>query len=938
MKLLILTILMNMVLFGAQIVPINKSWQMIGISGDLSNLNDFNRSEIEIVWAYNGTEGWSAYSSHSELKEALSKLHPLASIPKNSAVWVLSNRSGFMKIDTNRTNTDIDLHNSWQMIGSDIGWSSLNDFNRSEVDSVWMYDGMNRKWKAFSHDITLNEKLALAHIGSLKIIPSNRGFWVHSNSDFSIDNNKIEDINTIAEEEVAPTQNAYVYNADGTAFLKIKQGVCNNWETAFSDTNFTTADLQTKIELYKDYVYQALEENKNENQLIYAPRGVAGDFNLTVKDGAIDLTNYKLPGDLNGDGNVTNDDIDVLAQALAMKDYVTPPPSYDVDKNGVVDYRDLLYIGARLMTQVVTFDIYSTDGQNLNIPTIQWNNKYYASDSNSSSLPSMVRVIAKDENGASSSDDEKITKDEWYKSFVSPKKLSREIETSCTLNLSAIKPLFATAQKKYVIGFSGDVRFIAGHLVNKAGVIDDNLSGCANDIRDLYLSSPTHKYFIPTDMGYIVKFAKAKNNKQVAVVDGYRFSDDELKDIKKYNSVSTDIGFEVHGYNKSIKQRFLHNGRYIITYARLEINAIFKESYKKYPMHGKTTRNTSDKYEDCGHIKYDRYGPAQQKDTEKTDLQRVSKSIKKYSFSSLLSMGHYHASIVWPKGGEYLLENNFIVKKDKTEKNFEIPWSPNSVKGHLYDSYDNPVNGKPIELRSTCDGTLKKYYTTKEDGSFEFKDVDIGEYEVLVDGEPKATVVQPGSGTQKEIKDKPLWKATIKYSALQPYGTGTLSVKRFKLDCENATGYQGSDKLGKMCVEIYDDGAINGNTSEGSDKATIKYSGTIHNDPNLSIPLHITTYGIGFQAFIPKTYTQLASTTLLLNSHNTYDLCRGVFPDRSKALDDIRHNRKIHFITTGNATCEFTLEPCKNDSCEDKSSIRHDDFDDFDDFDTQTDK
>ena len=951
MKLLLLAIFSQIFLFASQIIPIHRSWQMVGVSGDLLNLNDFNRSEIKLVWAYNNNT-WSVFSSQSDLQEAIGNFNKLSSIPKNSSVWILSDKTGYMKIDANRSNnTHVNLHTGWQMIGNDIGWSSLEDFNRSEVSIVWMYDGMNRKWKAFSPDSQFSTQLTSANIDTLKNIPANKGIWVYANSAFSVDTYKIiEDINSTEDEYVTPTQNAYDYNADGTAFLKIKQEVCNNWENAFSDENFTSADMQTKAKLYKNYVYDALKENKNENQLVYAPRGIAGDFNLTVENDSINLMQYKLPGDLNDDGRVTDDDIELLANILAMKSIVTPPLSYDADNNGVVDHRDLLYVGARLMTQVSTFDIYTTDGRSLNFPSIKWIKKYsLISNPNESSLPSVVRVVARDENGASTSKESKITKDEWYKDIPSPRKVkSRSLENYCPLELSSINSLFPTVASQYLIGYIGSIEVVAGHFVNGVGQIDSDISGCVNAIKNMYLSSHTHKYFIPTDMGYNVEFIS--KGKGVYIRDGFRFNQNELNNINFINNISKYITTEVYGYNLSIKNSLNHNGEIKNTYAIAHITTILKYSEKKFPMHGEITRNTSDRYQDCGKVKFDRYGPARQKDSESTNLQRVSKSKSKYNFEPKLSMGHYHASIVWPKGGEYLLENDFIIKTDEDEKNFQIPWKPKSVKGHLYDFNNKPLKNKQLILRSTCDPTLKKYYTTKEDGSFEFKHVDIGEYEILVDNKPKATVVQAGNGAQSDIKDKPLWKATLKYSS--PFGIGSMTVKKFKLDCENATDYNGSEYFGKLCIEIYDDGTTNIDESSEDKNVSINYSGALHDDTDLSIPLQITTKGILFEAFIPipdsgadpgvNPGIQFHTTPVQPNNQNSYDSCSGVFPDISQALDDIKNNRKIHFTSTdqgadgSTSTCEFILEPCKNSNCENDLSEWPDDFDEFDDFDSQT--
>ena len=924
----VLLMVLAQVLSAYQMLPLHHGWQSIAISGKMNSFDDFNGSEIDMIWAYKDAQ-WSAYSNDATIKTELQahQVPTLDSVSSNSAVWIKANKSGILTIDVNRSVEPITLHTNWQLIGNDIGWEDMSEFNSSKIESVWLYDGMHKSWKAYSPDTNLASKISSANIHLLKRVPANKGIWVKAKEDTSLNPFILKDINDTAT-EANPTDGAYNYNEDMTAFLKIKQQVCNNWQDALNDINLTDiSNLPNIFEAYQVYLSNALEKDPLQNALIYAPRGSAGDFNVSVSNGQIDLSDYKLPGDVNGDGNVSQEDADMLINALTMRSIMQPNVQrYDLDKDGMVDVRDLLYLDARLLTQVKYFDFYTTDGNSLGLPSLAYEDrKYNLVDINSSI--STVRVIARDENGASSSKNTNITANEWYKDYQAlDRKLSKTY--TCSIAPEEFSSLYPTAEGKYVIGFMGSASFISGHLVNKQGIIDDGLIGCFPDIIYMYLISKTHKYFIPTDMGYNVKFA-AGNKITLAVADGYRLSSDDMKDIKTYNKKIANLQYEVHAKDKTVMRRFLHNGKYINVYAMLRINAVFRESLKKFSMKGKIIRNTQDKYKDCGKIRYDRFGPARQEDSEKTNIQPDSTGITKYEFSPVLSMGHYHASIIWPKGSEKLLDSNFIVKQKNDVKDFNIPLSKGNINGHLYDYYDRPLKNKEITIHSTCDDSYAKQVTTDGEGYFEFKDMDTGEYEVILDSKPKAVVYQPGGGATKDIKDKPYWKMSIKYSSIYPYGTGTLSVKRFKLDCENATDGGSSNILEKSCTEIYDDGTVIDNIENDDDKAKITYNGKLINDPNLNIPLTITTYGVAFNAAIkiPGTTEQIHSVTTKQSSFNTYGICRGVFPDAENALNLIKENGKIHFKTFGNATCEFTLEPCKNNSCEDESSIRYDDFD-----------
>ncbi|MEA3314646.1 MAG: hypothetical protein U9Q30_02155 [Campylobacterota bacterium] len=85
---------------------------------------------------------------------------------------------------------DINIVNGWQMKGSDSGFTNMNAFNKSCIETIWSYDTANNRWKAYSPNISkqniINNNTSVMSLSSLN---ESDGFWVNANSDCVIDGN-----------------------------------------------------------------------------------------------------------------------------------------------------------------------------------------------------------------------------------------------------------------------------------------------------------------------------------------------------------------------------------------------------------------------------------------------------------------------------------------------------------------------------------------------------------------------------------------------------------------------------------------------------------------------------------------------------------------------------------------------------------------------------
>ena len=77
----------------------------------------------------------------------------------------------------------LNLHTGWQLKGalSDI---NVNELNSSDIISVWTYDSINKKWRAYLPNSSIN--LSKYGIENLQKIEEGEGFWVNAKNNSSI--------------------------------------------------------------------------------------------------------------------------------------------------------------------------------------------------------------------------------------------------------------------------------------------------------------------------------------------------------------------------------------------------------------------------------------------------------------------------------------------------------------------------------------------------------------------------------------------------------------------------------------------------------------------------------------------------------------------------------------------------------------------------------
>lgn len=183
------------------------------------------------------------------------------------------------------------------------------------------------------------------------------------------------------------------YNADGTTLFKLNLADLGKAaRTLLDHSGPITEDLL-------NYLVFLSIGNQSELSPVFAPRGIAGDFIVEVVDGSVDFSDYILPGDLNGDGDVSDADLQILTAAIVSGSF---NQAMDANRDGNLNEVDLIYVAARLTTEAASFHFYSESGASLPLSPVLWSAGTFQVDvSNLNPVPTAVRVIVRDRNGAS---------------------------------------------------------------------------------------------------------------------------------------------------------------------------------------------------------------------------------------------------------------------------------------------------------------------------------------------------------------------------------------------------------------------------------------------------------------------------------------------------------------------------------------------------------
>lgn len=167
------------------------------------------------------------------------------------------------------------------------------------------------------------------------------------------------------------------YDADFASVQTLNNYVVNSYQDIATQLASILDDKDSSIAYLKIFEASLLShsfgktivklEPKSEMKVpSNAPIGEQRSMIIKPQSGELNYSAYTLKGDLNGDSIVDLNDLNVLNDAI-VDDYYADV--YDVNNDQKVDLKDVVFVTARLLTEIKYYNFYTTDGEKLNTPT-----------------------------------------------------------------------------------------------------------------------------------------------------------------------------------------------------------------------------------------------------------------------------------------------------------------------------------------------------------------------------------------------------------------------------------------------------------------------------------------------------------------------------------------------------------------------------------------
>ncbi|MBN2895721.1 MAG: beta-propeller domain-containing protein [Campylobacterales bacterium] len=169
-------------LYASATLNLQQGWQLVGIPSGLSSMQPLDRSEVELVWAYDAaTQTWQGFSPDPSLATAITQAgaQTLGSVLPYQALWIKSKQAWNHTVDTAEATDEPQNH----LLKLKAGWNLVSLPQRSVVSPelfgdaiVWKYaDG----WEAYG--------AGSVEFPAIEAISASEGFWVKSPDERSVD-------------------------------------------------------------------------------------------------------------------------------------------------------------------------------------------------------------------------------------------------------------------------------------------------------------------------------------------------------------------------------------------------------------------------------------------------------------------------------------------------------------------------------------------------------------------------------------------------------------------------------------------------------------------------------------------------------------------------------------------------------------------------------
>lgn len=684
----------------------------------------------------------------------------------------------------------------------------------------------------------------------------------------------------------------YDYAKDTTALRKLNNKRVNSYKDIEEKLKKATDEKSFNI-ILNQFITEVLFGSVSTDKILsYAPRGKDRSLIVDVKNGKIDYTKYTIKGDINDDYSVDMKDVALMKTALFNNDV-----SYDVNGDEKLDLTDLVYLLARLNSEIKYFDFYDTKYQKLPLARRSVDDSKVV---DYSGKLTQIVVVAKDENGASGFSDTLSDIDKvWYKKsgwkysesrlisesnpLISSKifelKDNSSVSNSASrMVLRAVRAVTQITPDPYLTGWHFDIKFVETGGFDGFGETGiDQFSWAIKQGKDKIDS-----HFRKTNMG-----SAGKKSQSLTEYVYHIGSTSGKSNEVKADDISYVDAYTLDGEKVTIK-RVVH------------ASSVLYESSADKTLKGRVNAPVTLK----GSITAKRKGPSPKEDDFTGTVKDNKVEIKKIPF------GDYSFSMKTECQCKIDL-GNFIYDSKSAQTNFNL--DANKVKAtvtiDVVDSQMVPLENKTVKIEQMAcldqgSGSSSAIFSenapTDDLGEVKFENMPIGDYKLSVDGKYIRTIHFCQNSSERVILN-PKWY--LKYSANAigvPFETGYMIVKGFEYKCDKETG---SPLLGKNCTMVYND----------SDDVTIEYGGSFSKS-NLA-PLEIDEHSLQANYHIPN----IGSGKVLFMSsqaNGTFNgyTCAGKW--NSSYSNKLKNGVAFNITESSDAgTCKLEFKPCTDNLC-----------------------
>lgn len=169
-------------LYASATLNFQQGWQLVGIPSGLATMEPLNRSEVELVWAYDAsTQTWQGFSPDASRAAAITQagMQTLHSVLPYQALWIKSKQTWSYSFDAVEATSEPQNH----LLKLKQGWNLVSLPQRSVVSPelfgnalLWKY---TTEWEAYG--------AGSVEFPAIEAISASEGFWVKSPDDRSID-------------------------------------------------------------------------------------------------------------------------------------------------------------------------------------------------------------------------------------------------------------------------------------------------------------------------------------------------------------------------------------------------------------------------------------------------------------------------------------------------------------------------------------------------------------------------------------------------------------------------------------------------------------------------------------------------------------------------------------------------------------------------------